>query len=315
MQTIREIDTTCAAAAVTPRPLGEWCVAVLLLIVAAGVGCSEKPIDPCVTCPVGGTAVLVGAGDVAACDPTPSAGTVATANLLDGLSGTVFMAGDGAYAVGSASEYRDCYNPYWGRHKARTWPVPGNHEYYTAGGAGYFGYFGDAAGPPGLGYYRRTLGSWTFLGLNSEADARGSSVQVQWLRSELAAHPTPCTVAIWHRPLFTSGPNRDNPDMRDLWQALYDLKVDVVINGHDHMYERFDLQDPNGNPDPNGIRQFTVGTGGASLYVPITVKRNSQVRISSWGVAQFTLLEGSYTWEFKPIDGGGGTDSGSGGCH
>ena len=269
---------------------------------------------PCMTCG-GGTAVLVGAGDIAVCSPSASAGTVATARMLDGLSGTVFAAGDNVYVDGSAEEYRSCYDLYWGRHKGRTWPVPGNHEYETPGASGYYGYFGDAAGSNGLGYYRRTLGSWTFVGLNSEIDARATSVQVQWLRSELAAHPTACTIAIWHRPLFSSGLHGNNPDMRDLWQALYDLNVDVVVNGHDHMYERFDPQDSNGNSDPRGIQQFTVGTGGASLYVPLIIKRNSQVRISYWGVAVFTLLEGGYAWEFKPIDSGGGTDSGSAQCH
>ncbi len=314
------MDTASAWAVVTRRPPGGWRVAAILLVAAAaGFSCATAP---CPTCgdgggpPPGGTAVLVGAGDIAVCDPSgASAGTVATARMLDGLSGTVFTAGDNAYFTGSAAEYRNCYDPSWGRHKGRTWPVPGNHEYETPGASGYYGYFGDAAGSNGLGYYRRTLGSWTFVGLNSEIDARATSVQVQWLRSELAAHPTACTIAIWHRPLFSSGLHGNNPDMRDLWQALYDLNVDVVVNGHDHMYERFDPQDSNGNSDPRGIQQFTVGTGGASLYVPLIIKRNSQVRISYWGVAVFTLLEGGYAWEFKPIDSGGGTDSGSAQCH
>jgi hypothetical protein len=261
--------------------------------------------------------VLVGAGDIANCDNgVVSAGLVATAKLLDGLPGTVFAAGDNAYLHGSVENYRDCYDPYWGRHKSRTWPVPGNHDYETDAAAPYYAYFGNAAGPAGLGYWRRTLGSWTIIGINSEIDVSPGSLQVQWLRNELSTNKTPCTLAIWHRPLFTSGPNGDSAYMRDVWQALYELNADVVVNGHDHLYEQFDPQDPNGAPDPaRGIRQFTVGTGGATLTTPIIGRRNSHRIISYWGVARFTLLDNSYTWEFLPIDTGGGTDSGQGTCH
>lgn len=309
-----------AAARRTRRTLWSG-LAALALIVGGFASCGGSPIA-CTTCggggnpppPPTGTGVLVGAGDVADCDNGVSAGTVATARLLDGLSGTVFAAGDNAYLHGSVDNYNNCYDPYWGRHKGRTWPVPGNHDYETSEAAPYYAYFGGAAGSPGLGYWRRTLGTWTILGLNSE---RGLPAQIQWLRTELSANRTPCTLAIWHRPLFSSGgPNGDSPDMRDTWQALYDLNVDVIVNGHEHVYERFDPQDANGNPDPaRGMRQFTVGTGGATISGFVTVKRNSSVRISYWGVARFTLLDNSYMWEFIPIDGGGGTDSGMGQCH
>ena len=308
------MGTASASARVARRPPGSRRIAAIVLVVAAsGFSCSTTgPTPPCVTCGGGGTNVLVGAGDMAVCSPSTSAGLVATARMLDAIAGTVFAAGDNAYFDGSPAEYSTCYDPYWGRQKARTWPVPGNHDYHTPGASGYYGYFGDAAG---FGYYRRAIGSWAVVGLNSEIDASAASAQVQWLRSELTDRPAGCTVAIWHRPLFSSGPNGDNADMRDLWQALDDLNVDVVINGHDHLYERFAPQDADGNPDPQGIQQFTVGTGGAALYAPITIRRNSQVRIAYWGVALFTLLDGSYTWEFRPIDSGGGTDTGSAQCH
>jgi len=273
------------------------------------------------TPPTGQTGVLVGAGDIAVCDDAtgkiPQAGAVATAKLLDSLTGTVFAAGDNAYLHGSVENYKNCYDPTWGRHKARTRPVPGNHEYETPGAAPYYAYFGDAAGPSGQGYYRYSVGPWTILGLNSEVDASAGSAQVQWLRNELTTNPAPCVAAIWHRPRFTSGPNGDATDMAALWQALYDLNVDVIINGHDHLYERFDPQDPQGRPDGvRGIRQFTVGTGGASLYLAAAnAKPNSVVRISAWGVARFTLTDGAYQWDFLPVEPGASVDSGNGRCH
>lgn len=312
-----------SAAGRPTRPVPWRVLAFFVIIAAAGFSCGKTPTE-CTTCgptpppPPTGTAVLIGAGDIALCDPSLSSGTVATAKMLDGFSGaTVFAAGDNAYFHGTAAEFRDCYDPHWGRQKGRTLPVPGNHEYETAGAAPYYAYFGDAAGTAGLGYYRRTLGSWTFIGLNSEIDHSAGSVQVQWLRNELATNPTKCTVAVWHRPLFSSGgANGDQPDMRDVWQALYDLNVDVVINGHEHLYEQFARQDPNGNADAaRGIQQFTVGTGGASLTTSVKQRLTSRRIISYWGLGVFNLLDGMYTWEFKPIDAGGGTDSGSGSCH
>ena len=146
--------------------------------------------------------VLVGAGDISSCSST---GDEATANLLDGIVGTVFTAGDNAYDSGSASEYANCYGPAWGRFKAQTKPSPGNHEYYTPGAAGYFGYFGAAAGDPTKGYYSYDLGTWHIIMLNSEIDVRTGSLQEQWLRADLAQNPAACTLAIWHQPLFSSG--------------------------------------------------------------------------------------------------------------
>jgi hypothetical protein len=143
--------------------------------------------------------VLVGAGDIADCGATQDE---ATAKLLDSIDGTVFTAGDNAYSSGTAAQFRDCYEPTWGRHKARTRPAPGNHDYYTSGAAAYYSYFGDNAGLAGRGYYSYDLGAWHIVSLNSEIDASATSVQAQWLRDDLAAHASTCTLAYWHKPII-----------------------------------------------------------------------------------------------------------------
>jgi hypothetical protein len=258
-------------------------------------------------------AVLVGAGDIARCGLP---GAEQTAKLLDGISGTVFIAGDNAYMDGSASDYRNCYHPTWGRHRHRTRPVPGNHEYQTPNAAGYFDYFGASAGPAGLGYYSYTLGSWLVLAVNSEVPLGVGSAQLQWVSDQLATNSHRCTLVYWHRPLFSSGRNGPNPDMLQLWRVLYSMDVDIVLNGHDHLYERFAPQTPEGRLDPvKGIRQFTVGTGGAPLYELSGTAANSEVIASVWGVAAFTLQNDRYSWAFTPVEGESFRDSGTGMCH
>ena len=258
--------------------------------------------------------VLVAAGDIADC---LSPGDEATAALLDGIGGTVAVLGDNAYENGSEQEYRDCYHPSWGRHKARTRPTPGNHEYQTPGAAGYFGYFGLAAGLPAEGWYSYDLGAWHVVSLNSELPVAAGSLQELWLRADLAAHPARCTLAYWHRPRFSSSRHGNNAAMQPLWQALYDAGADVVLVGHDHVYERFAPQGPTGAADPaRGIRQFTVGTGGRNdLYPFNTPVANSEVRYNlTFGVIKLTLEEDGYTWEFIPTS-GTFRDSGRGTCH
>jgi acid phosphatase type 7 len=257
--------------------------------------------------------VLVGAGDIAMCG---TVGSEATARLLDGIDGTVFTVGDNAYMQGTANEFRTCYDPTWGRHKARTRPTPGNHEILTAGGEPYFDYFGENAGPYGVGYYSYTVGSWLVLALNSE-DLGETSAQIEWVKSELGRTHARCTAAYWHRPLFSSGPNGRNQDVQALWRVLYDAGVDVVMNGHDHLYERFAPQDPNGRPDlERGIRQFTIGTGGATLYtIGGKAQPTSEAAATGYGVLKLSLFDDSYRWEFIPTDGGGFQDSGLGQCH
>ena len=258
---------------------------------------------------------LIGAGDIGFCGPSTVSGADATGRLLDQLDGIVFTTGDNAYPAGSAGDYAQCYDPAWGRHLARTHPSPGNHEYMSGGGP-YFGYFGANAGPGAAGYYSYNVGPWRVISLNSEIPASAGSAQVAWLRGELAANPSPCTAVYWHRPLFSSGSHGDNPDMRDVWRVLYASNVDVVINGHDHTYERFAPQDPDGRLDTTrGIREFVVGTGGSPLYGFSGAHANSEVRGVAWGVIAFTLLDGGYQWEFVPVDGQTFRDSGTGACH
>jgi Calcineurin-like phosphoesterase len=256
--------------------------------------------------------VLIGAGDIGHCG---TEGAEATARLLDRYPGTVFTAGDNAYPVGGMEEFQNCYEPTWGRHKSRTRPTPGNHE-YMSGGSGYYGYFGGNAGPGGAGYYAYSIGTWRVIALNSEIPSNPGSAQHSWLRDELNGRRSKCTAVIWHRPLFSSGPHGSAADMRDVWRTLYEFDVDVVINAHDHTYERFAPQDPDGRLDTaRGIRQFVVGTGGAPLYPFAAVYPNSEVRAAVWGVGMFTLVDGGYQWEFIPVDGAGFRDSGLGTCH
>ena len=228
----------------------------------------------------------------------------------------MFALGDNAYPSGTAENYRDCYAPTWGRHRSRTYPVPGNHEYETPGAAGYFGYFGSRAGAAAdLGYYAYTLGAWRVIALNSEVPASAGSAQAAWLEAELAATRSACTLAYWHRPLVSSGPNGDNPYLSDLFSLLYDAGVEFVLSGHDHLYERFEPLDASGRPDSRGIRQFVVGTGGAPLYVPTRVRMGSEVQGSEFGVLRLDLSPGSYRWQFLPVAGGSFTDSGFDRCH
>jgi hypothetical protein len=262
--------------------------------------------------------VLVGAGDIAGCS---TSGDETTATILDTIQGTVITLGDNAYDSGTASEYTNCYDPSWGRNKARTHPAVGNHEYLTTGAAGYFGYFGAAAGDSTRGYYSYNLGAWHIIVINSNCAPVGGcqtgSPQEKWLRADLAANPAACTLAYWHHPRFSSGQHGSNTFMQPIWQALYDAGADVVLNGHDHIYERFAPQDPSGQADPaRGIREFVVGTGGRSHYTIGTAITNSEVRNrDTFGVLKMTLHTNSYDWTFVPEAGKTFTDSGSATCH
>ncbi len=263
-------------------------------------------------------AVLVGAGDIADCSYEEDE---ETAKLLDNIAGRVFTLGDNVYPDGTDGQFSDCYHPTWGRHKARTRPVPGNHDYHVSGASGYFNYFGAAAGEVGKGYYSYDVGDWHIIVLNSECDDIGGcdidSPQGRWLQADLAANPRTCTLAYWHKPRFSSGSvHGNNDEMQDFWQLLYDAGADVVLNGHDHNYERFAPQDPDGVADPErGIRQFVVGTGGKGLYSFGTIQPNSEIRgDNSHGVLKLTLYPTSYDWEFIPIAGLPFTDSGSAPC-
>ena len=261
--------------------------------------------------------VLVGAGDIASCI---SSADEATAALLDEIPGVVFTAGDNAYESATAAEFADCYETSWGRHKSRTRPTPGNHEYKTPGATAYFDYFGPAAGDPSGGYYSYNLGSWHIVALNSNCQAVGGcgvgSPQESWLRADLGAHRARCTLAYWHHPLFSSGEHGNFEAVKPLWDALWAAGAEVVVSGHDHSYERFAPQTPNGIGHPHGIREIVVGTGGRSLRDFTVVRPNSEVRDNTTaGVLKLTLHPTGYTWEFLPVLGGAFRDAGAGFCH
>lgn len=306
-----------------------------------------------------GSALLAGAGDIARCypgaDPTqfqqpgPDHPAERTARLLDGMPGATVMAvGDNAYEYGSFFDYLGCYHPTWGRHRARTRPAAGNHEYLTPGASGYFTYFGRRAAPP-VGYYSYDLGSWHVVVINSttqvylcwppELNERppgfpilpippvpgpesgracaGDVLQQLWLAADLAAHrATRCTVAYFHHPRFSSGAHGNQYQMQRIWDILYANNVDVVVSGHDHLYERFAPQDPDGLADPNrGIRQFTVGTGGAEFYDVASLQPNSETIVTrEHGVLVLSLNAARYRWAFVNVD-HEVRDSGSARCH
>jgi hypothetical protein len=292
-------------------------VIVALVTVLIAAGCRpERPPGP----PVG-KSVIVAAGDIAACN---SKGDEETARLVGGIDGaTVLTLGDNAYPDGTAQDFEECYEPTWGQFKARTMPSPGNHEYHTAEASGYFDYFGDAAGDPDEGYYSYDLGTWHIVGLNSncgEGEIRcgPGSPQGRWLKEDLANDEEACTLAYFHHPLFTSGKYRPGEErMERLWEILYDAGVDVVLNGHDHNYQRFAPQDPQGRADPkDGIRQFVVGTGGRSLYeIPNPIANTEVYNDDTFGVLKLTLHPNRYEWEFAPVEGESFTDSGADQCH
>ncbi|WP_214105509.1 CBM96 family carbohydrate-binding protein [Acrocarpospora catenulata] len=266
----------------------------------------------------GGDPVLVGAGDIA----TSGSGDTATAALLDGIPGTVFTLGDNVYDNGTAAEFNSYYHPTWGRHKARTRPVAGNHDYNTSGATGYYGYFGSAAGDPTKGYYSYDLGSnWHVIVLNSNCSAvpcGTTSAQVTWLRADLAANTRPCTVAMWHHPRYTSGANHaPNSSVAPFVQALYDANADLILTGHNHQYERFAPINPANQLDTaRGIRHIVAGMGGAGHYGFGTILPNSEARNSdTHGVLKLTLHPNSYSWQFVPEAGRTYADSGTTACH
>jgi acid phosphatase type 7 len=278
---------------------------------------AAKPTDKAKTA----DSVLVGAGDIASCDDL--AGAEATAKLIEKIPGTVFAAGDLAYPDGSDEQFAKCYAPTWGQFKDRTRPTPGNHEYHSNGASGYARYFGTAAGDPKTAYYSYDLGEWHIIALNSECAQVGGcgadSAEGKWLQQDLAQHPAKCTLAYFHKPLYSSGASHGNDaGMKPFWQMLYAGGADVVLGGHDHDYERFAPQDPDGHADPNrGIREFVVGTGGKNSHRSFAAPQaNSEIRqADTFGVLKLTLHSSTYDWEFVPEAGKTFHDSGTGSCH
>jgi len=295
-----------------PRPTHGARLPRFAAAIAAGAlaaACSSSPSSPSPGVTTGGdgprstgqTVVMLGVGDIGMCGQP---GVAQTARLVAGLEGGLLLAGDIAYPQGTAANFRDCFNPEWGRFRSRWHAVPGNHEYDSAGAGPYFDYFGEAAGDDRSGYYAFMAGDWLILMLNSNVPAGRGSSQWEFVRQQLEAQSTPCTMAVWHHPLFSSGPNGNSPFMRDLWSLLEASRAEVVLNGHDHLYERFARQSANGAPDPvNGIRQFTAGTGGAELYNFVRTAPNSESRLVRHGVVRFTLRPALVEWAFLGVDG------------
>jgi acid phosphatase type 7 len=286
---------------------------------AAGLvtlGCTDTPertSDPLSpnTALLATPVVLVGAGDIAGCPSNFK--DEATAKLLDGIPGTVFTLGDNVYEDGTSAEYSKCYGPSWGRHRNRTRPSVGNHEYHV-GGAGYFGYFGARARPSGRSYYSYNLGEWHIVVIDSE---RNLLEQASWLQADLAGNRRRCTLAYWHKPFFTSGDILPALSLKKVFTILYNAGADVVVSGHNHIYERFYPQDPAGVANlARGIRYFVVGTGGAPLLPMRKRTANLQVRQNTaHGVLKFSLYPTWYRWEFIAVAGKTFKDSGSSNCH
>ena len=290
----------------------------------ATVGPTPTPISTVAGGPVG---QLVAAGDIAVCG---SNFDEATANLVDALPGQIVILGDNAYNSGTLAEFNNCYGPSWGRHKGRTRPIAGNHDYAgTSMARGYFDYFngvGVFSGPAGdrdKGYFSFTVGTWHVIALNSNCDKLPSfcvagGPQEQWLRADLAAHTNSCTLAYWHHPHFSSGHDHNNNNMMlPIFSTLYEFGVDVVLVGHSHDYERFAPQNPNGLNDPAfGITEFVVGTGGAPFTGSSGRAANSVVfNNTTYGVLSMTLKPSSYDFRFVPITGQTFTDAGTASCH
>ncbi len=278
-------------------------LAVMILVAGAVLPAKASPAAPA------SSAILVGAGDIASC---ASNYDTATARLIDKIPGTVFADGDEVYPSGTAAKFKDCYGPTWGRFKSRTRPVPGNHEYLVSGALGYFSYFNNI--PP---YYAYDLGSWRIYALNSEIDVSAAGAEVKWLKADLTAHPHQCVLAYWHEPRWSSGSTHgSNPKFQVLWQTLYEAGAELVINGHDHDYERFTEMNAYGQAVQQGLREIVAGTGGRKLYLFGQILPTSQVHDSSThGVLELTLGPTSYSWKFIPIPGQTFTDSGTANCH
>lgn len=294
-------------------------LAITLSLVGACT--SEHTLPACVvdageSTGVASDPVLLAAGDIAQCGHD---GAARTAKMLDALDGTIAALGDNVYDNGTLEEYLDCYEPTWGRHRARTRPTVGNHEYGTPRAGAYFAYFCGVAGEPYKGWYSYELGTWHVVVLNSnctEVRCDDGSEQAQWLRDDLAAHPAHCTLAYWHHPRFSSGEHGDDGGVNALYEILYKFGADVVLTGHEHNYERFAPLSPSGELDPvRGLREFVVGTGGREARAFRIARFGSEVRRSGeLGILALTLHDGSYDWKFVR-DNGEVTDTGHAACH
>jgi hypothetical protein len=265
------------------------------------------PTPPPTTPGQGG--VVAAAGDIA-CVPGQIVGSscqhgvVSDAILADTAIDTVLALGDNQYDAGTLTEYQGSYDQTWGRFKGKTRPVPGNHEYSTANAAGYYGYFGPLAGDATKGYYSFDVGAWHFIAMNSEKDYSPTGAQMAWLRSDLAAHPSKCVAAYWHRPRWSTGNNGDSTRMAPAVQILYDANADLILSGHDHDYERFQPLNPSGiRDDARGIVSIVSGSGGRSHYMPVGRDTTVTMDRTSYGYSRLVLHEDSAEVSFVPAVG------------
>ncbi|HEY8313799.1 MAG TPA: metallophosphoesterase [Candidatus Baltobacteraceae bacterium] len=271
--------------------------------------------------------IVAAAGDIA-CPGSSETGTpktcqmAATSDVIADAGMTVSAVlplGDLQYPSGSYAEFITYYNATWGEYKSIEHPVPGNHEYYTPGASGYFRYFGLAAGDPHKGYYSYNLGAWHLIAINANCGDIGGcaagSPEELWLKHDLTGRKG-CMLAYWHQPRFSSGLHHDDLTYQVFWRDLHAAGADVVLNGHDHDYERFAPQTSTGALDQvRGIREFVAGTGGADHYPIKAIDRHSEVRDNAhFGVLFLTLHPQSYSWRFVSID-GMVRDAGSTACH
>jgi hypothetical protein len=318
---------TAPAATVTSNPNTTPTSTSVPTFTASPIPSPTRTSTPITT---GGDPIIAAAGDIA-CDPSDGSfnggnGTTnncrqkAVSDLFVGKNFSAVLAlGDIQYEDGTSSKYLQSFDPSWGRAKNLIRPAVGNHEYLTAGASGYYNYFGTAAGDKTKGYYSYDIGAWHIIALNSNCSQVGGcgagSPQEQWLKADLAAHPTMCTLAYWHHPRFSSGQHGSSTSYDAFWKALYAARAEIVLNGHDHDYERFALQSPSGAADPNGIQEFVVGTGGKNHYQFMSVQPNSVVRNpDTYGILKLTLHATSYDWQFVPEPGKTFTDSGTMNC-
>jgi hypothetical protein len=264
----------------------------------------------------GATALVYAAGDIGDCN---SSADLETSLLLDATQDPILGIGDLAYPSGTAAAFANCFDPVWGRHRARMRPVPGNHEYAQANATPYYDYFGAAAGQVGKGYYSFDVGEWHVVALNSncsQVSCAAGSEQEAWLRQDLASNSRACTLAFWHHPRFSSGFHGNSSSVGPLWRALEEAGAEIVLSGHDHGYERFVAQSDAGVATPNGMVQFVVGTGGTALRsFTRSQPANSAVRnASAHGVLSLALRPGGFDWQFLAIPGQTFGDQGSGSC-
>lgn len=277
-----------------------------------------------------GASILIGAGDIGVCGSRGDEQTammvdsVLTADSVARVESVVFTLGDNAYPAGLDRDFVRCFTPSWGDPKKSLMklirPSIGNHDYQSRRGEAYYRYFGSRAGPIFKGYYSYELGSWHVVVLNSEIvtqDQAERKQQEAWLKNDLAAHRNLCTLAYFHRPLFSSGAHGASPSMRGLWEIMSAGGVDLVLNGHEHHYERFLPQTPYGVVDTvKGITEIIAGTGGGPLTgIRSRVAANSAIQIQGhWGVLILTLGGEEYRSSFLEI-GGIVWDPSAGKCH